>query len=380
MAEKQKPTLFMGVYNVLACDGRVQRAAAALAEVSSLTLLGLAGEQECQIPAVQIHEIRLPRFLSGGPTRLFFFWLAFVCKSIKARPRVVYAHDFFLLLPGWLASRVLKAKLVYDAHELIVPDAGRYRSFSHRVFYGIERLLVKRADLVIAANEARAEIMRVHYRLLKPPLIVRNIPIPVSEQTRPPVSTPETLPPSNGSIRLIYQGAMSLARGIDLFIKVLPRLGEEYELIMVGDGPDLKTLKEIAKQEGVESRVSFLGRVSTHELAEITRRCSVGIVSYSSDDPNERLCAPNKVYEYAQAGIPMVGTSQRTLQELVADGGIGTVIRTGGTHEETMENCVRGIDYVVRHSDSMVAHMPEFLRKNNWTNEKSRLAKCFEED
>lgn len=374
--DKEKPRVFMAVYNVLACDGRVQRAAEALAEVSHLTLLGIASKAKYQIPNVEIRQVCLPRLRLPGAMRLLLFWAAFLWEALRAKPQVVYAHDFFLLFPGWLASRLPKAKLVYDAHELIVPDGRRFRSFSHRVFYFLERHFVKRADLVIAANEPRAAIMKATYGLQESPVVVRNIPPYVAAEAAG-ADALKHLPPINGKIRLIYQGAMSLARGIDMFIRVLPRLRKDYELVMVGDGPDTAKLKQIAQEEGVRSRVTFLGRVSTQDLARITRQCSIGIVSYSFDDPNERLCAPNKVYEYAQAGIPIVATAQKTLRELVEANGIGAVLESGQTIDGTIENYANGIERAGRQSQRFVQRMPDFLGKNNWGNERNRLIQCL---
>lgn len=364
----------MAVYNVLACDGRVQRAAEALAEVSHLTLFGIASKAKYLIPGVEIREARLPSVRLLGAIRLLLFWLAFLWEALRAKPQVVYAHDFFLLFPGWLASRLLRAKLVYDAHELIVPDGRRFRSFSHRVFFFLERCLVKRADLVIAANEPRATIMKAAYGLRESPLVIRNIPAH-------PVDKPEVavkyLPPANGKIRLIYQGAMSLTRGIDMFIRVLPRLGEEYELVMVGDGPDTVKLKQIAEEEGVCSRVSFLGRVSTHDLARITRQCSIGILSYSFSDPNQQHCAPNKVYEYASAGIPIAATSQDILRSLVEANGIGVILQRSGTVAEALNEYAKAIQFLAQRRERFVSRIPEFLSLNNWTDEKTRLVESL---
>jgi len=374
-----KIRVLMGVYGVVACDGRVLRAAKALAETCDLILMGRASHMRCEELPFDVRHVQVPGFWGFKPARLLWFWIAWVWQAIRTRPEAIYACDFLMLLPGWLASRILRAKLVYDAHELIVPDQGRFRCLDHRIFYSIERLLVRRADLVIAANDARAAIMQTHYGLQRRPTAIYNIPPCLPEMQEDSAERKERLPPASGRIRLLYQGTMHLVREIDLFIRVLPYLGEQYELVMVGDGSHLDRLKEIAREEQVTSRVTFLGRVPNQDLPGVTRQCSIGIISYSFANPNQRHCAPNKVYEYAQAGIPVVATGQDTLRALVGDSGIGVVLSRGDTVDETLEKYADGIRYVAQHREQCIACIPEFLKNNNRDVEKARLKKCFEE-
>ena len=377
--KRARRRVLMGVYHVLAYDGRVLRASKALAETCDLIVVGRASHVKCENLPFDVRNVRLPRFRGLGPVRLLLFWIAFVWQAIRTRPEAIYACDFPMLLPGWLASRIVRAKLVYDAHELIVPDQGRFRSLDHRIFYYIERLLVGRADLVIAANDARAAIMQTQYHLLRRPTAIYNIPPCLPEMQEHSADRNDRLLPASGRIRLLYQGTMHLIREIDLFIRVLPYLGEQYELVMVGDGSHLDRLKEIAEEEGVASRVMFLGRVPNQDLLGITRQCSIGIISYSFANPNQRHCAPNKVYEYAQAGIPVVATGQDTLRALVGDSGIGVVLSRGDTVDETLEKYAEGIRHVAHHREQFIACIPDFLKKNNWDVEKAKLKKCFEE-
>lgn len=371
--------VLMAVYGVLVCDGRVQRAAQALSETTELTLIGRASKAKCQGLPCKIYDVKLPEYKGFGPIRMLIFWWAFIWKSFRTKPNVVYAHDFQLLFPGWVASCISRAKLIYDAHELIVPEKGRFYSLSHRVYYFIERLLIRYTDLVITANEKRAAIMEAHYKLLKHPTVIRNIPPQQIDLTINISNKQEWLPPLNGKIRLLYQGAMSLVRELDLFIKVLQYLDEQYELIMVGNGTDLEKLKSLAKKENVISRVKFLGQVPAKELTKITKQCTIGIISYSFNNPNQRYCAPNKVYEYAQAGIPMVATDQDILKELVGDTGIGVVLSRGDSIDETLQLYAEGIRDVAEHRDRFISNIPEFIIKNSWESEKNKLIKCSKE-
>jgi glycosyltransferase involved in cell wall biosynthesis len=373
-----KPRVFMAVYGVLACDGRVLRAARALAEVSDLVLLGIASPLKCESLPCAVLEVPLSRFRRWGRVRMLLFWFTLLWHAIRTRPAVVYAHDYSLLAPGWLASRIARARLVYDAHELIVPDRGQSLSVNRRIVYSLERLLIRRVDLLVAANDDRAAIMKVHYGLRQRPIVIHNIP-PCPRGTQQGSAGGHTgLAPARGTTRLLYQGMMGLDRELVLFVRVLSHLEDQYELVMVGDGPEMGALRNVAREEGVISRVTFLGQVPIRELPSITRQCSVGIVSYSFDTLNQRYCAPNKVYEYAQAGVPIVATGQDVLQELVAGTGIGAILPRGANLGETLEQYAATIRYVAQHRDQFIARIPEFLEENSWEVEKAKLKRAFD--
>src|SRR6185295_8246597 len=98
----------------------------------------------------------------GGNRWLHLRFLRHLVRFARShRPSVVYGHDFFMALPAWLAAKACDARLIYDAHELIIPGAlgGQSGGFRERFWYWLERTIVNRADLVIAANAPRAEVM-----------------------------------------------------------------------------------------------------------------------------------------------------------------------------------------------------------------------------
>lgn len=101
----------------------------------------------------------------GAARRHMVFWAQAIREVFRLRPDVVYAQNFFSTLPAWVAARLTGVRFIYDAYELIVPEPGRKFLFHDRFWYLLERLTVPRADLVIAANRERAEIMAEHYQL-----------------------------------------------------------------------------------------------------------------------------------------------------------------------------------------------------------------------
>ena len=170
----------MLLHKSVAHDTRVRREARALAAVGhDVTVVHLpppGGEVESAgIPyrlapaTLRRGRERLPHAVRLGAeaTRL-----ALVAAS--SRPDVVHAHDAAMLLPGLLAARRARARLVYDSHELATEVPYR-RGVWPLVVSVAERLGAPRADAVIIVSDGIATRLGERYRLRDAPTVIRNL-------------------------------------------------------------------------------------------------------------------------------------------------------------------------------------------------------------
>jgi hypothetical protein len=354
----------MPVFNEIDFDGRVQRCAAALGGRFDVTVLCLDSGRHYSNPSFRTHAVRLPSTPIMKTLKHLYFWAKLWATALRLQPNVVHAHDFFMALPGWVAARISGARFVYDAHELIVPEPGVTKTVRERVFYLGERLVVRRADLVIAANSPRAERMQAHYDLSRTPLVIENIP---ESPQKPPSAVVATIGGSE-KIRLVYQGDMSLDRGIGDFVLAMKALDPRYELLLVGGGPDVERLRALAGEPGISGKVRLLGKVPRDELHGILLGCHIGVVTYPATGLNNLLCAPNKIYEYAQAGLPMIARENPTLRSIFARYPVGVV----------SADLAGAIDHLAKSIDDYKANIPAFLADNNWNREASKLLEAYE--
>jgi glycosyltransferase involved in cell wall biosynthesis len=357
-----KARVLMPVYNPIDFDGRVQRIAAAVGAEYDVTVLSVSSRRPFAHPDFRVRAVELPGEGASKAGMHLRFLRALLREAAALRPAVVHAHDFFMAGPGWLAARTCGAKLVYDAHELIVPAPGERLSRRDRFWYRVEAITVGRADLVIAANRERAEVMRTHYGLACTPLAIRNIP-PVPEGA---AHDPLPIAPG-GEVRLVYQGDMSMDRGIGSFVSAMRRLPEEIRLLLVGGGPDVEALRALAAREGVADRVVLVGKVPRAELHGILRTCHVGVITYPERGLNNVLCAPNKLYEYAQAGLPMVGSVNPVLCHAFDEFGVGAA------DPDPASAVLR----VVGDLAGFRAALPRFVREHRWEGEAEKLLRAY---
>jgi len=360
--------ILAGVYNPIAYDGRVQRSCEALAEDAEVDLVCPVGPPMSPHLPFRVREIHLPELAKRRIRRYFAFSCHFVRIALATRPDLVCAHNFYMSLPGLLAARLTGSRLVYDAHELIVPERGRSMNKRGIFWYWLERLAVRRADLLIAANSERAHLMRSHYSLNNTPLVIRNIPQAPTDNTDNLDDTP-CLKKVDGEVLFVYEGDLCVARGLDRLVAAFAHLPPNMRLVMVGTGPDEAQIHALVHSLGLVDRCVLMGRVPRKRLHAILRRCDVGLLSYPYEGQNNIYCSPNKIFEYAQAGLPVVSTDQPPLRAMVAAYGIGELIG----HDDSLERVAAVLRQVGDNPQHYRSALPHFLAEHRWEEEAHRL-------
>ena len=363
-----RPRLLMCVYNPIDYDGRVQRSAQQLSADFDVTVLAVEAGGAYRNPAFRIETAALPAGGSKYVAHLRFaraIWRA----AVRLRPAVVYAHDYFMAAPCWVAARRTGATFVYDAHELVIPAPGERLPRRETVWYRLERAVVHRADLVIAANTERAGLMRDHYALREVPAVIRNITAPapaVLDDDAVRAAYPALVRRAPGEVLVVYQGDMSLSRGIGVFLDAARRLPANVRLVLVGGGPDQAVIAERLRDRALAGRVSQVGRVPRDHLYDILRLCDVGLIAYDVRGLNNIYCAPNKLYEYAQAGLPMVTTAQPPLRAALERYGIGRVVAPTGSPDADADAWAAAITAVCSALPTHRSRLGTFIADHDW--------------
>lgn len=369
------------LYGTLEYDGRAQRMTKILCSLGNVTVVDLKVQGPVENDAMlNIHRIsiNLPKRF-GKLVEHLYFWKFVLQVALRVKPSVVVAEDYFTLFPGWLSAKLCKSKLIYDAHELIIPTPGLAMSKRDLFWYWLERFTIYRAHLVIAANKERAGLMAKHYKLKQIPTTMRNIPschdlqLDIGEILK---QFPKLAIRKPGLVFVLYQGNIERSRGIDRFVEAMKYLPSHFLLLVVGSGPDFDWLKDYAKALEQEGRFIALGRVPNYLLPYVTRQADVGIVTYPFEGLNYVYCSPNKIYEYAQAGLPVVATDQPPLRELVSKYGIGGLISKFDSPQEIAEIIWR---VALRGKEGYNNAIKKFIEENRSEDEAERVREVIKD-
>ncbi len=116
-------------------------------------------------------------------------------------------------------------------------------------------------------------------------------------------------------------------KGIDLLIKILPRFNNGVKLLVIGDGPALPKLKELACTLGVEERVIFKGEIPHHKLNLYLKAADIFVL------PSAYEGLPHTILEAMISGTPIVATNVGGIPEIIQDGKEGLLVEPGNLPE-----------------------------------------------
>lgn len=312
----------MIVMNTLSTDARVQRAAKLVNEDFDLTVISL--QEDSRDDYYQSIPIQLQK--KHSLSRYIEFELKVKKKLKREKWDLVYVHDYYLAhIIKWIKRSFPMTKVVYDAHELIIPDRGEKLSKRDLFFYQMEKRSIHDADLVVCANEDRGRLMKDHYSLSCSPLIIENISeLPTIEDD---ISEELIRQCSNiinsDDISLVYAGVLSKERKIEELIHII-KSNQNTNLLIIGDGPDSVRLKQIAEDQ-IPGQYYFMGSIPYKYLGIVLKKCDIGYISYPANSLNSRYCAPNKIYEYASVSLPMIAPWNPTLEKIFYAYNIGEI-------------------------------------------------------
>jgi glycosyltransferase involved in cell wall biosynthesis len=114
--------------------------------------------------------------------------------------------------------------------------------------------------------------------------------------------------------RLVHKNA------VDDIVRALVMLPDTVRLQIAGSGPEEAMLKRLTEQEGVASRVEFLGHIDHAQLPTLLQRADIFI------RPSRSEGMGNAFIEAMAAGVPVIGTAVGGIPDFLKDGETGYVV------------------------------------------------------
>lgn len=233
--------------------------------------------------------------------------------------------DFLILdnrksvIPGLiLEKKHHSCTIIQDCRELYISRDVKH--FAGKMGCVFERIGIKRADVLICANQERANFMKELYHLKKTPLVYENLRrLEYSSETAPAAQAEFFAPYlREGEFRIISTAGCDISRTTHVLVHSLKQLCFPFRLFLVGESSesDQNTIRQIIREESLEAQVDILGRLNQDSLKYLISVCHVGIVNYGQADLNNKFCASGKLYEFIYEGLPVVTTENPPLKRL----------------------------------------------------------------
>lgn len=260
----------------------------------------------------------------------FFVHAKIFCMLARSRSDVIHTHDVNTLPTAWLASTFSSAKLIYDAHEISTSREG-YKTL-RKLVGGIEKRITPKVDGMITTTDARAKFFARAYRI-KRPVVLQNRPrlqaCMQSNRIREELKLRQPWP------IIVYQGGVQSGRGLERLARVAADVPNAY-FVFVGGGRLEGSLRSIVFELGLEERVHFIPTVPLAELPSYTASADIGVQPIENTCLNHYTTDSNKLFEYVQAGLPVVASDLPEIRRVVRAHDLGLLIPAGNSEALTM--------------------------------------------
>jgi len=231
--------------------------------------------------------------------------------GIEKKPDIIHAHDLDTLLAGYLIKRKTGAKLVYDSHELWTKQGMPLPRIIIRLMGFLERFLIRKIDAIISVNDSIiASLEKMHKIKFKiPKVVVYNAPMG---------NPKKILIRDKKQISVLYQGRFAPNRGLEQLVLASQYFKKNIKLYFrcTGEKDIEEKIKMMVKKNKIKN-IEFLEPVGMHKMASFARFADIGVIPYLPVNENNRLATPNKLFEYAMAGLAIAASDLPEIAKFV---------------------------------------------------------------
>jgi len=250
-------------------------------------------------------------------------------KAEKETVLWIASADTALALGRRLLHRryVLQIRELYDNHFFYRKNLSVY---------------AKKATCVVVPETCRAAIFRSWYGLNRTPFVIPNKPVDHPRQKKLPIEDEKakaalkTLCPEDKIV--LYQGHIGPKRDFCPVVESVDKLGNGWRFLAMGPA-DTDYLNKLEKRF---PDMIYIPHVIAPLHLQITSHASIGLITYSWNMLNNVFCAPNKIWEYAGFGVPMLCNALPALQFSVQENNAGICVEMEDKSE--IESALRMID------------------------------------
>lgn len=286
-------------------------------------------EQDGQVTVWRCHvPASYGRSYLGRMWAFFAFTLSAATAALRVRrPDVVIATSppLVAVIPGWLAARRHRARLVFEIRDLwpesaVTTGVLRERAPLTRLLYALERWACRVADRINVLTPAfRDDLVRRELASAEKIFFVPNgadldlfSPGPADPVLRAELGW-------GSRFVVMYAGAHGRANAIGQLVDAAERLRDRPDILIasVGDGPERRQHEDRARRLGLDNIV-FHGAQPKDRMPALVRACDVG-AAVLQDNPTFRTVYPNKVFDYMASERPTLLAIDGVARQLVCD-------------------------------------------------------------
>jgi glycosyltransferase involved in cell wall biosynthesis len=233
-------------------------------------------------------------------------------------PKLIHGWHLFASLYAGAAAKLMGAKSIGSLR-------GSFQSFRNGHLESILSLVL--VDSILVNSDSAGEQLKENRKRKNKDIhvVVNAVENPVNNrlEIRESLSSRFDIPAERLWIGSL--GRLEAGKRFDLLIKVMAMLQDDvqdFQFLLIGDGPDEFHLKRMAEDLGIHTHITF-----AHEIPDAGKFLSaLDIFCFASLDEG----LPNVIMEAAAAGVPIVSWRLPFIEELLDGGKAGSLVEPVG--------------------------------------------------
>jgi len=323
--------------------------------------------QDIELYRINLITRNLPKSLPFQLIKYVEFLIRCLLLMRRLKPSAVNAHALGVLPICFLAKKLFGARLVYDAHELETEQVGGM-NLRKRLSKKLEKKLIHKADMTLVVSESIADWYANEYNIARPPVVL-NAPnirdLKINNHFR------EQLGIREDQIILLYQGGLMPGRGVHLILDAFKqRKDDKVVVVFMGYGELEKDIKQASE---IHTNIYFYPAVAPDIVLDYTSSADIGISLIENTCLSYYYCMPNKLFEYAMAGLPVIVSNMKDMSELVDKNNMGTVIS-----DFSSEGINKAVDdFLLKDLSKMKNNAYRVACENSWEEQEKKMLDAY---
>ena len=123
------------------------------------------------------------------------------------------------------------------------------------------------------------------------------------------------------SVSIGYAGRLVREKGIEILLRALAQVQENWKLEILGSGPLHDPLVKLTDELGIRSRVHFAPWIASSEMPQFYNSLEILVVP-SLTQPNWKEQFGRVIMEAMASGVPVVGSDSGEIPSVIGDAGV----------------------------------------------------------
>lgn len=288
---------------------------------------------------------------------------------------------------GAWASKVANTPLVLEVNaDMINLEAPLHGQRISRVQYRIAEFVTKisfnQASKIIAVSTAiKSQLIRAwNIDPAKIVVVPNGVDVEMFDPNKVFAADEKTALKPLGGHLVLFTGSFLPWHGVDILIRAFSEIEKDYpltRLLLIGDGPTLKSMQDLSIDLGIREKVFFIGEVPHKEIPEYLKAADICVAPYK-ELPVDLWFSPLKLFEYMAMAKPIIASNAGQISDVIDSEVSGLLVKPDNI-EDLSNSIVRLLESDVLR-ESLGKNAQKIAReKYSWDEQVKKIEKVLEE-